>query len=43
MGWFFLSREVRPNGDVPDDLGFEKAKDYKAKISFPPHKSPPSK
>jgi hypothetical protein len=31
MGWFFLFREVRPRGDVPGDLGFEKAKDYRIK------------
>jgi hypothetical protein len=42
MGRFFLFREVRPRGDIPDDQGFEEAsKDNQTMTSFPLHRSPP--
>jgi hypothetical protein len=35
MGRLFLFREARPRGDVPDNLGFERAKDNSRKTNFP--------
>jgi hypothetical protein len=35
MGRLFLFREARPRGDIPGDLGFERAKDKRTRKNSP--------